>query len=80
MPTRDERWGPSPVVLQALSNPIRLHMLEAAIKEPDRKFSATRMRDVLAREFTERLKVGVVHYHLRRLEAAGLLPPLVMGS
>jgi DNA-binding transcriptional ArsR family regulator len=80
LPARDERCRPSPVVLQALSSPIRLHMLEAAIKEPDRKFSATRMKDVLAREFREHLKVGEVHYHLRRLEAAGLLPRPLAGG
>lgn len=79
MNSRENREGASPLVLRALANPTRLRMLEAATREPDQGFSASKMRDVLALDFKV-LKVDEVHYHLRRLEDAGLLPRPIAGG
>lgn len=70
----EDRRVASPFVLRALSNPIRLRLLEAATKQPGRGCSVSGMRDALAHESNVRLEAGAVHYHLRRLEEAGLLP------
>lgn len=64
-------------VRHALENPLRLSILELAIRTP-RQLTALELRDGLTDEF-EDLKVPLVHYHLTCLQDIDLLPRPLLG-
>jgi DNA-binding transcriptional ArsR family regulator len=66
------------VVRHTLENPLRLRILELAIRTPG-QLTASGLKDGLTDEFMD-LEVRRVHYHLTRLQDADLLPRPLHGS
>lgn len=64
-------------VRYALENPLRLSILELAMRTPG-QLTASELRDGLTDEF-EDLEVGLVHYHLTCLQDSDLLPRPLFG-
>lgn len=65
-------------VRHALENPLRLSVLELAIRTPG-QLTASGLRDGLTGEF-KGLEVRLVHYHLTCLQDADLLPRPLHGG